>query len=322
MPARPDIEAEIHARLFPFPKPHLLGVEDLSPEEALRLLDLADAFAGLNELPRRSLELLKGLTQANLFFENSTRTRSSFEIAGKRLGADVVNLDVATSSTAKGETLSDTAATIDAMGCDLMVVRQAGEGSVAEVAGAVKASVINAGDGKNEHPTQALLDALTIRRAFGRLDGLTVAIVGDLRHSRVARSNARLLPRLGVKLRMAGPPPLMPENPVQGVELADSLDAAVAGADVVMMLRIQRERMDASVAPSPQAYARAWGLNRDRLALAAAGAKVMHPGPMNRDVEMDSTLADDRNVSLIRDQVRNGVAVRMAVLASLAARRA
>ncbi len=210
MPARPDIEAEITARLFPFPKPHLLSVEDLSAEEAGRLLDLADAFVAFNEQPRRSLGLLRGLTVANLFFEHSTRTRSSFEIAGKRLGADVVNLDVATSSTAKGETLADTAATIDAMGCDLMVVRHCGDGAVGEVAAAVKASVINAGDGKNEHPTQALLDALTLRRAFGRLEGLTVAIVGDLRHSRVARSNARLLPRLGDRVRMDGPPPLMP----------------------------------------------------------------------------------------------------------------
>jgi aspartate carbamoyltransferase catalytic subunit len=321
MASRPDIEAEIRARLFPLSSSHLLGVGDLSAGEAVRLLDLADAFYTFNAQQRRSLDLLKGLTAANLFFESSTRTRTSFEIAAKRLGADVANLDVATSSTAKGETLVDTALTIDAMGADLMVVRHAGEGAVAEVAAAVGASVINAGDGRNEHPTQGLLDALTIRRAFGRIEGLTVAICGDLRHSRVARSNARLLPRLGAKVRMAGPHELMPERAEDGVELVGRLEDAIEGADVVMMLRIQRERMDAASAPSPGAFFSEWGLDRTRLARAAPGVRVMHPGPMNRGVEMDSDLADDPDLSLVRAQVTSGVAVRMAVMAALAARR-
>jgi aspartate carbamoyltransferase catalytic subunit len=320
MASRPDIEADVRARLFALSKPDLLSVEDLSDDEAVRLLDLADAFHAFSDQPRRGLDLLSGLTVANLFFENSTRTRTSFEIAAKRLGADVVNLDVATSSTAKGETLIDTAVTIDAMGTNLMVVRHAGEGAVADVAAAVKAGVINAGDGKNEHPTQGLLDALTIRRAFGRIEGLTVAICGDIRHSRVARSNARLLPRLGATVRLAGPAQLMPEAADGGAELAGDFRQAIAGADVVMMLRIQRERMDAATAPTPEAFFDAWGLDRAKLTLAAPGARVMHPGPMNRGVEIESDLADDPGLSLVRAQVTSGVAVRMAVMSALAAR--
>jgi aspartate carbamoyltransferase catalytic subunit len=316
-----ELERAIEARLFPFPAEHFLSADDLSCENAERLLDLADAFADWNAArPAPPLTLLAGYTAAHLFFENSTRTRASFELAAKRLGAHVLNLDIATSSTAKGETLVDTARTIDAMSVELMVVRHREDGAPGRVAQGVRAGVINAGDGTREHPTQALLDALTIRRAFGRIEGLTVAICGDIRHSRVAGSNARLLPRLGARVRLVGPPALLPEAAPAEVALVDDLRAGVAGADVVMMLRLQRERMRSALEMSEATYFDAWGLDREKLGLAAPGARVMHPGPMNRGVEIAGAVADDETVSLISAQVGNGVAARMAVLAALALR--
>lgn len=314
-------EEAVRARLFPFPAPHLLTVTALNRPDAERLLDLADAFLELHRAGRRKLDLLRGKTLVNLFFEASTRTQSSFELAGKRLGADTVNMSPRTSSVNKGETLIDTAVTLNAMGPDLLVVRHGAAGAASLLSQKVDCAVVNAGDGAHEHPTQALLDALSIRRAFGRVEGLTVAICGDVLHSRVARSNLGLLQLLGAQVRLVGPPTLLPAGVDRfGAEVFHDLRAGVAGADVVMMLRLQLERMDGGFVPSLREYYRLFGLDQEKLALAAPGVRVMHPGPMNRGVEIESLVADDLEVSLIQPQVEAGVAVRMAVLASLAER--
>jgi aspartate carbamoyltransferase catalytic subunit len=312
---------EVLGRTFPFPQRHFISVLDLNEVEVANLLDLADGFVALNRQTSKKLDLLKGRTLMNLFFENSTRTQSSFELAGKRLGADVVNMSPRSSSISKGETLIDTAVTLNAMQPDLLVVRHASSGAAALLSQKVTCSVINAGDGQHEHPTQALLDALSMRRAFGRIAGLKVAICGDVLHSRVARSNVGMLQMLGANVRLVGPPTLMPAQAERwGVEVFHDMRKGVAGCDVVMMLRLQLERMDGVMAPSQREYFRFYGLDREKLAFAAPNVRVMHPGPMNRGVEIDSEIADDLAVSLIQDQVEMGVAARMAVLASLAAR--
>ena len=257
-------------------------------------------------------------TLINLFFEDSTRTRTSFELAGKRLGADVINMSVSASSVNKGETLLDTATTLNAMQCDLLVVRHDQSGAPALLAKKVDAAVINAGDGTHEHPTQALLDALTIRRRRGSLQGLTIAICGDVAHSRVARSNIFLLSTMGSQVRLIGPPSLIPaEIERLGVTVFHNMDEGLRGVDIVMMLRLQRERMTKGLVPSAREFFRFYGLDAARLARAKPDALVMHPGPMNRGVEIDSAIADDPERSLIREQVEMGVAVRMAVLDTL-----
>jgi aspartate carbamoyltransferase catalytic subunit len=321
MTTSPPGLTEVLGRTFPFPRRHFLSVLDLNEVEAANLLDLADAFVGLSRQTSKKLDLLKGRTLMNLFFENSTRTQSSFELAGKRLGADVVNMSPRSSSISKGETLIDTAVTLNAMQPDLLVVRHSASGAASLLSQKVTCSVINAGDGQHEHPTQALLDALSIRRSFGRIAGLRVAICGDVLHSRVARSNVAFLQMLGAQVRVVGPPTLIPAQADRwGAEVFHDMRKGVAGCDVVMMLRLQLERMDGVLAPSAREYFRFFGLDREKLALAAPNAKVMHPGPMNRGVEIDSDVADDLSVSLIQDQVEMGVAARMAVLTSLSAR--
>ena len=312
---------DIRSRTFPFPRRHFLSAIDLNRVQAGELLDLADSFVSLNRQKAKKLDLLKGRTLMNLFFENSTRTQSSFELAGKRLGADVVNMSASSSSMSKGETLIDTAVTLNAMKPDLVVVRHPSSGAAALLGQKVDGSVINAGDGQHEHPTQALLDALSMRRAFGHIDGLTVAICGDVLHSRVARSNVLMLQCLGARVRLVGPPTLMPADADRwGADVFHDMREGIAGVDVVMMLRLQLERMTGALVPSTREYFHFYGLDRAKLARAAPGAKVMHPGPMNRGVEIDSDVADDLAVSLIQDQVEMGVAARMAVLTSLAAR--
>ncbi|MGH6985501.1 MAG: aspartate carbamoyltransferase catalytic subunit [Caulobacteraceae bacterium] len=308
-------------RTFPFPRRHFLSVADLDPPAVAELLDLADGFVALNRQRAKKADLLKGRTLINLFFEASTRTQSSFELAGKRLGADVVNMNPRASSIAKGETLIDTAVTLNAMQPDILVVRHSAAGAASLLSQKVSCSVINAGDGRHEHPSQALLDVLSLRRAFGEVGGLTIAICGDILNSRVARSDAALLTMMGARVRLVGPPTLLPPQVERwGVEVFHDLRKGVAGADVVMMLRLQVERMAGSLAPSLREYFHLWGLDREKLSGAAKGVRVMHPGPMNRGVEIDSDIADDLCVSLVQDQVEMGVAVRMAILASLAAR--
>ena len=293
---------------------HLLGIEGLSREQILLILDEAEAWSVFNKGVRKEDRRLAGLTQINAFFENSTRTLFSFEIAGKRLGAQVSNFHPAASSVRKGESLNDTAQTLNAMAPDLLVIRHAANGAAAEVAALMDCPVINAGDGQGEHPTQALLDALTIRQKKGGFEGLKVAICGDIRHSRVAGSNLRSLPLLGADVRVVAPPSLMPDALPAGTTGFTDFEEGIAGADVVMMLRIQRERMDEAVADGLGDYRSHYGLTRERLALAAPDAIVMHPGPMNRGVEIDGDVADDPERSVILDQVSNGVAVRMACL--------
>ena len=297
---------------------HLLKIEGLHPPEISHLLDLAESYVLLNRSGKTQRDLLRGRTLINLFFEDSTRTRTSFELAGKRLGADVINMSVSNSSVNKGETLLDTAATLNAMQCDLLVVRHGQSGAPYLLAEEVDAAVINAGDGTHEHPTQALLDALTIKRRKGRIEGLTVAICGDIAHSRVARSNIHLLTTLGARVRLVGPPTLMPQEATQwGVETFHDMASALKDADIVMMLRLQRDRMTRGPVPSEREYFRFWGLDFEKLAHAKPDALVMHPGPMNRGVEIDSAVADDPTRSVIREQVEMGVAVRMAVLDTL-----
>ncbi|MDE8343482.1 MAG: aspartate carbamoyltransferase catalytic subunit [Acidocella sp.] len=298
---------------------HLLGIQGLNPPAITSLLDLAENYVLLNRSGKTQRDLLRGRTLINLFFEDSTRTRTSFELAGKRLGADVINMSVSTSSVTKGETLLDTAATLNAMNCDLLVVRHNQSGAPALLAQKVEASVINAGDGTHEHPTQALLDALTIRRNKGRLDGLTIAICGDIAHSRVARSNMLLLAMMGNFVRVVGPPTLMPsEIGTLGVSVHNDMAEGLAGADIVMALRLQKERMNKGLIPSEREFFAFYGLNAEKLAHAKPDALVMHPGPMNRGVEIDSAVADDAVRSVIKEQVEMGVAVRMAVLDTLA----
>ena len=299
---------------------HLLGIEGMSPLEIAALLDLADRYVELNRQPEKKVGLLRGRTVVNLFFENSTRTRTSFELAGKRLGADTINMSVATSSVKKGETLIDTAMTLNAMHPDVLVVRHPESGAVELLSQKVNGSVINAGDGNHEHPTQALLDALTIRRRLGRLDGLEVAICGDILHSRVARSNIHLLQIMGARVRVVAPPTLLPPDVgAMGAEVHHRMDSGLRDVDIVMMLRLQLERMEGQYLPSVREYFHFYGLDAKKLAVAKPDALVMHPGPMNRGVEIDSQVADDIHRSMILDQVELGVAVRMAVLEALSA---
>jgi aspartate carbamoyltransferase catalytic subunit len=298
-----------------FRQTHLLGIEPLGPDEITAVLDLADGYVAMNRSEAKHGDALRGLTQINMFFENSTRTQASFEIAGQRLGADVMNMAMQASSIRKGETLIDTALTLNAMHPDLLVVRHPQSGAVNLLSEKVNAAVLNAGDGRHEHPTQALLDALTIRRAKGRLHRLTVAICGDIAHSRVARSNIWLLNKMESRIRLVGPPTLIPSGAADwGVEVEHDMDRGLAGADVVMMLRLQRERMDGGFIPSEREYYHRYGLDAEKLARAKDDAIVMHPGPMNRGVEIDGTIADDINRSVIQEQVEMGVAVRMAAM--------
>jgi aspartate carbamoyltransferase catalytic subunit len=273
----------------------------------------------VNRQVNKKRDILRGRTLINLFFEASTRTQASFELAGKRLGADVMNMNVSTSSVQKGESLIDTAMTLNAMHPDLLVVRHGASGAVNLLAQKVDCAVLNAGDGRHEHPTQALLDALTIRRAKGRIQRLTVAICGDIAHSRVARSNLILLNKMENRIRLIAPPTLMPAGVGEfGCELYDDMRAGLEGADVVMMLRLQKERMDGGFIPSEREYYHRYGLDAEKLSFAKPDAIVMHPGPMNRGVEIDGELADDINRSVIQEQVEMGVAVRMACMDLLA----
>ncbi len=298
-----------------FPHRHLLGIEGLSADAVTMVLDLADSYVEQSRKPDKKLSLLRGRTVINLFFESSTRTRTSFELAGKRLGADVINMSVATSAIKKGETLIDTAMTLNAMHTDVLVVRHSDSGAVKLLSEKVNCAVMNAGDGSHEHPTQALLDALTIRRRKGRLQGLTVAICGDVLHSRVARSNILLLHTMGARVRVIGPPTLLPSAIERfGVEVFHDMRAGLKDCDIVMMLRLQTERMQGRFVPSVREYFHFFGLDREKLSFARSDALVMHPGPMNRGVEIDSELADDINRSVIREQVEMGVAVRMACI--------
>ena len=303
---------------FSFPHRHLLGIEGLSRAEITGLLDLSEEASKLSRQIDKKRDDLRGRTLINLFFEASTRTQSSFELAGKRLGADVMNMSVSTSSVQKGETLIDTAVTLNAMRPDLLVVRHHAAGAVQLLSQKVDCSVINAGDGSHEHPTQALLDALTIRRHKGHIEGLVVVICGDILHSRVARSNILLLNTLGARVRDVAPSTLLATGIERlGVEVYTSMWEGLVDADIVMMLRLQRERMASSLVPSQREYFHFFGLDYEKLARAKPDALVMHPGPMNRGVEIDSNVADDPK-SVIREQVEMGVAVRMAVLQALA----
>jgi aspartate carbamoyltransferase catalytic subunit len=309
-----------HADRYPagsaaFPQRDLIALAGLAPWELLFLLDEAEQWVELNRQPHKRDDRLAGLTIINAFFENSTRTLLSFEIAGKRLGADVVNMLVAQSSVKKGETLIDTAMTLNAMHADAMVIRHQSSGAVRLIAEKVDCPVLNAGDGQHEHPTQGLLDALTIRKAKGEFAGLTVTICGDILHSRVARSNIHCLTTLGAEVRVCAPPALMPAD-IEALKVQPyyDFDAALAGADVVMMLRLQQERMSGQFIPSPREYRHLYGLTLDRLARAKGDALVMHPGPMNRGIEIDSNVADLPGRSAITTQVEMGVAIRMACL--------
>jgi aspartate carbamoyltransferase catalytic subunit len=308
----------IHSSALPrFPHRHLLGIKGLSPIDITALLDRAEAAINISRGSDKKRATLRGRTQINLFFEASTRTQASFEIAGKRLGADVMNMSVASSSVKKGETLVDTAMTLNAMHPDILVIRHGSAGAAALLSQKVGCSVINAGDGAHEHPTQALLDALTIRRAKGRIEGLTVAICGDVLHSRVARSNIILLNTLGAQVRVVAPSTLLPTGiEDMSVRVFRDLRDGITNADVVMMLRLQRERMAGAFVPSVREYFRLHGLDKAKLALATPDALVMHPGPMNRGVEISSAVADGTQ-SVIQEQVEMGVAVRMAVMEAL-----
>jgi aspartate carbamoyltransferase catalytic subunit len=300
-----------------FLRRHLLTCEELTASEISALLDLADTAADNNRQINKKRDVLRGRTLINLFFEASTRTQSSFELAGKRLGADVMNMNMSASSMQKGETLIDTAMTLNAMRPDILVVRHHAAGAVELLAQKVDCSVINAGDGAHQHPTQALLDALTIRRAKGRITSLTVAICGDVMHSRVARSNINVLNTMGARVRVVAPSTLLPPQAERlGVEVFTDMGAGLEGADIVMMLRLQRERMQGSYVPSTREYFHFFGLDHEKLARAKPDALIMHPGPMNRGVEIASTIADHSR-SVIRDQVEMGVAVRMAVLEAM-----
>ena len=312
----PPETASLPARAGGYRHRHLLGIEGLSPDDITLLLDLSAAYVEQNRAPdRQKSSVLRGRTIINLFFESSTRTRTSFELAGKRLGGDVINMSAESSSVKKGETVIDTAMTLNAMLPDVLIVRHGESGAVKLLSEKVNCAVINAGDGTHEHPTQALLDALAIRRRRGRLAGLEVAICGDILHSRVARSNIHLLTAMGARVRVVGPPTLIPSSIERmGVQIFHDMREGIGGCDIVMMLRLQTERMQGSFVPSVREYFHFYGLDRAKLAAAKPDALVMHPGPMNRGVEIDSELADDLDRSLIREQVEIGVAVRMACL--------
>ncbi len=295
----------------------LLGIRGMTADEIKLILDTAATFKDVSERDIKKVPALRGKTVINLFYEASTRTRTSFELAGKRLSADVINISASTSSVVKGETLLDTARNIEAMKCDMIIVRHACSGAPEYLSTRLKSSVINAGDGFHEHPTQALLDMFTIREKLGKLEGLTVAIVGDIAHSRVARSNIYGLTAMGAKVRVCGPPTMIPTGIESlGTRVSYDMNSAVEGADVVMMLRLQLERQAAGLFPGVREYARLYGLNQARVDRAAKHVLVMHPGPMNRGVEISSEVAD--NASVILEQVTNGVAVRMAVMFLLA----
>ena len=298
---------------------HLLGIEGLEQSAIREILDKAEEYADLNQKTKKRADVLSGLTQINMFFENSTRTQASFELAGKRLGADVMNMALQGSSIKKGETLVDTALTLNAMRPDLLVVRHPQSGAVDLLSQKVNCSVINAGDGQHEHPTQALLDALTIRRAKGRLHRLNIAICGDISHSRVARSNMLLLGKMENRIRLVGPPTLIPSQIGEfGVEVYHDMLEGLKDVDVVMMLRLQKERMDGGFIPSEREYFQRYGLDFNKLSYAKDDAIVMHPGPMNRGIEIDGDIADDVTRSVIQEQVEMGVAVRMAIMDLLA----
>ena len=303
---------------FPiFPHRHLLGIKGLTARDLTTLIDRADANVAISRQLDKKKTSMRGRTQINLFFENSTRTQSSFELAGKRLGADVMNMAVSHSSVKKGETLIDTAMTLNAMHPDILVIRHKSGGAAALLAQKVSCSVVNAGDGAHEHPTQALLDALTIRRAKGRIDGLTVAICGDILHSRVARSNILSLNALGARVRAVAPTTLLPnEIDNMSVDVFTNMEEGIKDADVIMMLRLQRERMSGAFIPSVREYFRFFGLDKQKLRLAKKDCIVMHPGPINRGVEIASDIADGPQ-SVIHTQVEMGVAVRMAVIEAL-----
>ncbi|HEY1505499.1 MAG TPA: aspartate carbamoyltransferase catalytic subunit [Stellaceae bacterium] len=303
---------------FSFPHRHLLGIEGLSPDDITQLLDRAESYIEQNRQADKKQSLLRGRTIINLFFESSTRTRTSFELAGKRLGSDVINMSAEWSSIKKGETLIDTAMTLNAMHPDVLVVRHPESGAVQLLAEKVDCAVINAGDGMHEHPTQALLDAVTIRLRKGKLQGLLVAICGDVAHSRVARSNIQLLNTMGARVRVVAPRTLLPSEVDRlGVEVFTDMREGLKDVDIVMMLRLQLERMQGSYVPSLREYFHFFGLDYEKLALAKPDALIMHPGPMNRGVEIDTEVADDIDRSLVRQQVEMGVAVRMAVLEAL-----
>ena len=298
-----------------FPHRHLLGIDGLKADDISALLDLAEGYVEQNRADDKKRTVLRGRTIINLFFENSTRTRTSFELAGKRLGADVINMSVDGTSIKKGETLIDTAMTLNAMHLDALVVRHHESGAVHLLADKMNCAVINAGDGAHEHPTQALLDALTIRRRKGSLKGLTVAICGDILHSRVARSNIALLNIMGARIRVVAPRTLLPADIERlGVEVFHDMARGLADVDIIMMLRLQMERMNGNFLPSLREYFHFYGLDQAKLAKAKPDALIMHPGPINRGVEIDSAVADDIDRSLILGQVEMGVAVRMACL--------
>ncbi|UTW57036.1 aspartate carbamoyltransferase catalytic subunit [Kordiimonas sp. SCSIO 12603] len=298
-----------------FPHKHLLGIWGMDPTSIKHLLDVAEKYVDQNRQAKKTTSTCAGLTQINLFFENSTRTLMSFEIAGKRLGMDTISMSTGTSSIKKGETLLDTAATLNAMHPDVLVMRHADSGAVKLLSEKMDCAVINAGDGRSEHPTQALLDALTIRRRKGQIHGQTIVISGDIAHSRVARSNIYLLNAMGARVRLIAPPTLLPVDVDRlGVEVYHRMDEGLEGADVVMMLRLQQERMNGAFLPSLREYYRFWGLTKEKLSVAKDDVLVMHPGPMNRGVEIASDVADDLDRSAIEEQVEMGVAARMACL--------
>ncbi|MFH1091101.1 MAG: aspartate carbamoyltransferase catalytic subunit [Pseudomonadota bacterium] len=299
---------------MPLKRKDLTGLEDLSPEEIVLILDTAESFREISEREIKKVPTLRGKTVILFFYEPSTRTRVSFEMAAKRLSADTMTLSATGSSLVKGETLIDTAKNLEAMNPDAIIIRHFSSGVPHLLAGRIKATVINAGDGTHEHPTQALLDMMTMRQVKGGLNGLKVAIIGDIMHSRVARSNMIGLKKLGAVVRVAGPPTMLPTGLEQyGAEIYTRPEPALKGADVIMMLRIQLERQQAGLFPGAREYARVFGLNRDRVALADPEAIIMHPGPMNRGVEIAPEVADGPR-AVILDQVTNGVAVRMALL--------
>ncbi len=305
---------------YPFEQQHCLSISQFSRPDIETLLSLGEHYLSLDVQKSTDAKILSGKTVVNLFFENSTRTLKSFEIAGRRMGADIINMSTAGSSVNKGETLLDTATTLNAMNPDILVVRHGSSGAPALLAQKVSGAVINAGDGMHEHPTQALLDALTLRRHFGKdLGGLRIAICGDIAHSRVARSDVKLFNMLGCEVRLVGPPTLIPADAdLWGVEVFHDMEEGLADCDVVMMLRLQLERMSGAFVPSKREYHRFYGLDHTSLGFAKPGAVVMHPGPMNRGVEISSSVADDPEVSLITAQVESGVAIRMGILHALA----